>query len=103
MWDLHFNKQGNIMKKQVLFVFMVMTFMLFSSMAFAFGDESKFENDDINAPWNNILKKDDLFAPWNDPLQRDDIRAPWNNRFASEEDTNEYMRENDVSSDYYWD
>lgn len=65
--------------------------------------DSKFDNTDIFAPWNDSLKRDDPFAPWNNSLQRNDPFAPWNNPNADQRDTNKYMRENgERNSDYYW-
>lgn len=65
--------------------------------------DSKFENADISAPWNDPLKQDDIMAPWNDPLQQDDVLAPWNAPVSDESDTNRYLRESgETDSDYYW-
>ena len=70
----------------------------------AFGDDNKFENDNIFAPWNDPLQQDDIFAPWNDPLQQDDMFAPWNNIMSDQQDTNDYLRDSGVDDpDYYWD
>ena len=72
---------------KVLFIFFLPLFI--PNLGFA--DDDEFVNKDIFAPWNDTLQKDDIFAPWNDPI-------------ADKDDTNEYMRDNDVSDeDYYWD
>ncbi len=66
--------------------------------------EDGFENSDVMAPWNDPLLQDDFMAPWNDPLLQDDFMAPWNDPIAGPDDTNEYLRENDVrDGEYYWD
>lgn len=70
-----------------------------------YGDiyDSRFENEDITAPWNDPLLQDDPFAPWNDPLMQDDPLAPWNDPIADERDTNRYLRESgERDADYYW-
>ena len=78
--------------------------ILVSTTNLAFADGHGFDNKDIFAPWNEPLQKDDIFAPWNDPLQKDDIFAPWNDPIAGQNETNQYMRDNDVDdSNYYWD
>lgn len=65
--------------------------------------EGYFENEDINAPWNDPLLQDDMFAPWNDPLLQDDMFAPWNNAYDGARETNRYLRENGIRDrEYYW-
>ena len=65
--------------------------------------DSKFENRDMFAPWNNPLYRDDPLAPWNSYLYRDDMMAPWNNSYADQRDTNRYLRETgERNADYYW-
>jgi hypothetical protein len=65
--------------------------------------ENKYDNADIDAPWNDPLKKDDIFAPWNDPLRQDDTFAPWNDPMSGSQETNQYLRESgERESDYYW-
>ena len=65
--------------------------------------DSKFDNTDIFAPWNDPTKRDDPLAPWNDSLHQDDPLAPWNNTYTNQRDTNRYLRDNgERNSDYYW-
>ena len=70
-----------------------------------YGDihSSKYENEDITAPWNDPLIQNDPFAPWNDPLMQDDPFAPWNDPMADERDTNIYLRDSgERDAEYYW-
>ncbi len=65
--------------------------------------DSKFDNTDISAPWNDPIMQDDPLAPWNDPVYQDDPTAPWNDITAGQRDTNKYLRENgERDADYYW-
>ena len=93
------------MRKNIKFIISFL-FLFFLSVngVNAFGDDNKFENDNIFAPWNDPLQQDDIFAPWNDPLQQDDMFAPWNNILSNQQDTNDYLRDSGVDdADYYWD
>lgn len=76
-----------------------MSSLVISTNSFA----EMFENQDINAPWNDSLKQDDFLAPWNNDLYKDDITAPWNNFAAGQDETNEYLNSiGESNSDYYW-
>jgi len=35
-------------------------------------------NTDLDAPWNDGMRKDDVFEPWNDSMKKDDPFACWN-------------------------
>ena len=62
-----------------------------------------FENQDIDAPWNDILKNEDPLAPWNNPLYEDDPLAPWNDPVSDKKDTNKYLNSiHERDGDYYW-
>ena len=53
-------------------------------------------------PWENPDLHDDPNAPWNHWLHADSLVAPWNGIFCSEDDVNEYLRENGFSEKYFW-
>jgi len=82
-------------------VYLFLIFFLFSN--FAFADHKDFSCSDPfrDAPWNDFFLHSDIFAPWND-IFLDNIFAPWNNIFCTKESVNDYLRDNNVSSEYYW-
>ena len=70
-----------------IFFFLILFF--FSN--FAFADHKDFRcSDPFDEP------------PWNDFFLHNDIFAPWNDIFCTKESVNNYLRENNVSGEYFW-
>ena len=82
-------------------IFFFLILFLFSN--FSFADHKDFSCSDPfdEPPWNDIFLHNDIFAPWND-IFLDDIFAPWNDIFCTKESVNNYLRENNVSGEYFW-
>jgi len=76
--------------------------LLFCNAGFA--DHRSFDCSVVlgTPPWENPDLHDDPNAPWNHWLHADSLVAPWNSIFCSEDDVNEYLRENGFSEKYFW-
>lgn len=57
---------------------------------------SKFINDKPDLPWNDINQTDDPLRPWNNVSYAHDPFAPWNNPTATQEDYENYCRQNHI-------
>ena len=70
-------------------VFLFLIFFLFSNFAFADHEDFSCSDPFRDAPWNDFFLHSDIFAPWNDI-------------FFTKESVNDYLRDNNVLSEYYW-
>ena len=66
-----------------------MILFLFSNFAFADHKDFRCSDPFDEPPWNDIFLHNDIFAPWNDI-------------FCTKESVNNYLRENNVSGEYFW-
>ena len=70
-----------------IFFFLILFF--FSNFAFADHKDFRCSDPFDEPPWNDIFLHNDIFAPWNDI-------------FCTKESVNNYLRENNVSGEYFW-
>ncbi len=70
-------------------IFFFLILFLFSNFAFADHKDFRCSDPFDEPPWNDIFLHNDIFAPWNDI-------------FCTKESVNNYLRENNVSGEYFW-